>query len=115
MQTPNLSPPPTPIILSGHCKFLFYVCEYTSIWERHSFKPFIKIPCISDTVYLSFSDLTWFLGSSTLQQMALVYFLWLNNIPLCTYTILIFFFLGCFPVLAIINSAAMKIGVYVSF
>ena len=73
-----------------------------------------------------------------LLQMAIFYsFLWLSNIPLCVYVCVyvcvcvcvcvyththIFFIhtfvdghLGCFHVLAIISSAAINIGVHVSF
>ena len=46
-------------------------------------------------------------------------FLWLSNIPLCIYTTISLSIhvdghLGCFHVLAIINRAAMNIGVHVS-
>ena len=57
-----------------------------------------------------------------LLQMALFHFLWLNYIPLYIYIYHIFFIhsydnvhLGCFPVLAIVTSAAVNIGVNVSF
>ena len=57
-----------------------------------------------------------------LLQMALFHsFLWLNNIPLyiCTTSSLSIHLsnrhLGCFRVLAIVNSVSMKIGVHVSF
>ena len=57
-----------------------------------------------------------------LLQMALFHsFLWVSNIPLCyIYHILFIHFsvdghLRCFHVLAVINSAAMSIDVYVSF
>ena len=60
-----------------------------------------------------------------LLQMALFHFLWLSSIPLCVYVCVythhIFIHssvnrhLGCFHVLAIVNSAAMNIGVHVSF
>ena len=50
------------------------------------------------------------------------FFLWLNNIPLCVDIYHIFFIysfvhghLGCFHVLPIVNSAAMKNGVHVFF
>jgi len=56
-----------------------------------------------------------------LLQMALFHsFLWLSNIPLYIYHILFIYssvngHLGCFDVLAIVNSAAVNIEVYVSF
>ena len=55
-----------------------------------------------------------------LLQMALFHsFLWLSSIPLCIYTTSSLSIhhghLGCFHVLAIVNSAAMNIGVHVSF
>ena len=56
-----------------------------------------------------------------LLQMALFHsFLWLSNIPLYIYHILFIYssvngHLGCFDVLAIVNSAAVNTEVYVSF
>ena len=58
-----------------------------------------------------------------LLQMALFYSsLWLSNIPLCVCVYHNFFIhfsvdgrLGCFHVLAIVNSAAVNIGVYMLF
>ena len=44
-------------------------------------------------------------------------FFWLNNIPsyLCTTSLSVSGHLGCFHVLAIVNSATMNTGVHVSF
>ena len=56
-----------------------------------------------------------------LQLTLFLSFLWLSNIPLCIYYHIIFIHspvdghLGCFRVLAIVNSAALNIEVHVSF
>ena len=71
---------------------------------------------VSDLLHLAWSSL----GPSMLLQMALFpSFLWLSNIPLyiCTTSSLSFplSWIGCFHVLAIVKSAAVNIGVHVSF
>ena len=83
-------------------------------------------------VFLSLSyllPLVWVsLVAYMLPQMALFHsFLWLSSIPGCMHVCVVCVFqiffihssvdrhLGCFHVLAILNSAAMEIGVHVSF
>ena len=79
-------------------------------------------------MFVSLSDLlhlvTVSLGPCMLLQMALFHsFLWLSSIPLCVcvyplHVLYLFMFngnLGCFHALAIVNSAAVSVGVHVSF
>ena len=79
-------------------------------------------------MFVSLSDLlhlvTVSLGPCMLLQMALFHsFLWLSSIPLCVcvyplHVLYLFMFngnLGCFYALAIVNSAAVSVGVHVSF
>ena len=81
---------------------------------------------ISYSICLSLSDLFHLAQcppslSMLLQMAKFHYFLWLSSIPLYIYTIIFFIhssvdgLLGCVRTLAIINNAAMNIGVHVSF
>ena len=86
---------------------------------------FFWIPHISDIFVFSLSDLLhsawWSPGPSTSLQMALIHpFLRQSNIPLyiCTMSSLpipVYGRLGCFHVLAIVNSASVNTGVHLSF
>ena len=77
---------------------------------------------VSYGVCLSLPDLLhlvcWFLGQSMLLQMALFHpFSWPSSIPLHIHTasLSVCERLGCFHILATVNSAAMNIGILVSF
>ena len=78
-----------------------------------------RLSFLSDLLHLVW----WSLGPSMLLQMTLFHsFLWPSNIPLYIFIYCILFIhssvsghLGCFQVLAVVNSAAVNIGVHVSF
>ena len=104
----------------------FGVCTRMGSWDTHFSAAWLMHLSTSHICasmwYFSLSDLLhsvwWALVSSMSLQMTQFHFsLWLSNIPL--YHIFIHSYvdghLGCFYVLAIVNSAAVNIRVYVSF
>ena len=76
---------------------------------------------ICSPLYDLLHSVKYTLGSSTSLELTQVCsFLWVSNIPMCVYHIFFIHLsvgehLGCFYVFAIINSAAMSIGVHVAF
>ena len=111
-------------------KFILYVCAFIPVLPLGSSETFyffrFHIYVLAYGIWFSLSDLlhsVWqTLGASTsLQITQFCLFLWLSNISLyicvtCSLSIhLLMDTLGCFHVLAIVNSAAMNIVVHDSF
>ena len=118
-------PPLVSIRLFSAFVSLFLSCKLVHLYHFSRF----HIYALIYNVCFSLSDLlhsVWqSLGPSTsLQMTQFRSFLWLSNIPLYIYIYIHHFFfihssadgnLGCFHVLATVNSAAVNIGVHVSF
>ena len=135
MFTPTSSfiPPLTsPLPLENH-KFVFYVCESVSVLQRGSsvslFRFHIKAISWNFSFSLELASHGMIISRSihVVTNGVISFFSWLSSIPLyvcttfhCMYVPrplypLCCWHLGCFHVLAIVNSAAMSTGVHVSF
>ena len=126
-----LQPPNLPLPSSfpfGNPKFVFYVCESLSVLEISSFVSLFQIPRISCIIwYLSFSvwltSLSMMISRSThVAANGIISFFFMAEKYSIVSVYTIYFIhssldghIDCFHVLAIVNSAAVKIGMPVSF
>ena len=109
--------------------FVLYICVSVSALQISSSVPFFWILTISDIImqYLfSLSDLLQSVGqplglSMSLQMELFCSFLWLSDSPLSISTtsssppLLMYTYVACFQLLAIVNTTALKTGVQVFF